>query len=441
MTDGQFRLPGRMDVALTASQNNWAPSGIANSTSIYIDPDAAWDITGIDAAAYSGGGNAIERVLVLINEDTTFEISLVGLSGSSDPANQFAWSGTITIGRGESVSVKYDRVALLWRLFATGKVTSGGTTLPVDDATAIAKGSTDATKMVRFECDTLVPTATTVALAVPAANGTIATLALAETFTNKTLTSPTINTPVVAGGTLAGTAIISDGSFTGFKDSNGNELIQVSGVASAVNHILITSAITGTSGPILGVGTGGDSNVDLTLRSRGTGVVNVGISGSERAFAGKATSNPATTSEGADHYRTDLEEPFYYDASRSKWLSYSRDLYPFGHSSSDQAAGVALRIVGLATSDGTSANYRLPFACTMVGYTYSRTDTDSAEFEVMANASTIKLTVATSAINGVSNSTDVDFAADDLLWVRIGASSANAMSPRAFIVYMRRKAT
>lgn len=126
MTDGQFRLPGRMDVALTGDVNNWAPTGIGTSTSIYIDPDNNWSITGIDAAAYSTGGNALERVLVLHNEDTTFTVSLVGLSGSSSAANQFAWSGTISLGRGESVVLKYDRSALLWRLVALGKVPSTG---------------------------------------------------------------------------------------------------------------------------------------------------------------------------------------------------------------------------------------------------------------------------------------------------------------------------
>ncbi|MDM5176559.1 hypothetical protein PO883_05035 [Massilia sp. DJPM01] len=44
------------------------------------------------------------------------------------------------------------------------------------DSNSIAKGSLDASKQVRFECDTLIPTGTVVPLTVPAAGGTIAVL-------------------------------------------------------------------------------------------------------------------------------------------------------------------------------------------------------------------------------------------------------------------------
>ncbi|NHZ83779.1 hypothetical protein F2P44_31600 [Massilia sp. CCM 8695] len=44
------------------------------------------------------------------------------------------------------------------------------------DSNSIAKGSVDASKQVRFECDALIPTGTVVPLTVPAAGGTIATL-------------------------------------------------------------------------------------------------------------------------------------------------------------------------------------------------------------------------------------------------------------------------
>ena len=49
-------------------------------------------------------------------------------------------------------------------------LTSGGSSLPVDDATSIAQGSVDNTKQVRFECDTNVPTSTTVVLTAPSAD-------------------------------------------------------------------------------------------------------------------------------------------------------------------------------------------------------------------------------------------------------------------------------
>lgn len=124
MTDGQFRWPGRMDVALTGNVTDWAPSGIGNSTLVYIEPDGNWTISGINAEAFSGGGSEIGRALKIINESATNTVGLVGLAGTS--GNQFAWSGTITIGRGESISLFYDRASTVWRL--EGRVASGGTT-------------------------------------------------------------------------------------------------------------------------------------------------------------------------------------------------------------------------------------------------------------------------------------------------------------------------
>lgn len=55
-------------------------------------------------------------------------------------------------------------------------------------------------------------------------------------------------------------------------DANGNELINFTAVASAVNEISITNAAT-AGAPVVGV-TGGDTNIDLSLQSKGTGSYN-----------------------------------------------------------------------------------------------------------------------------------------------------------------------
>jgi hypothetical protein len=125
MTDGQIRMWGRLDVALTGDVNDWAPTGIGTSTLIYVDPDGNHDITGINAEAFSGGGNAANRVLRIVNDNASNTVSLIGLSGSSSAGNQFAWSGTITIGRGESLEIYYDGTSGFWR--ALGRVSSGST--------------------------------------------------------------------------------------------------------------------------------------------------------------------------------------------------------------------------------------------------------------------------------------------------------------------------
>jgi hypothetical protein len=83
--------------------------------------------------------------------------------------------------------------------------------------------------------------------------GTLATLAGAETFSNKTLTAPKF----------------ADLGF--IADANGNELIILDTVTSAVNEVTLANAATAGS-PTL-TATGGDTNIDLTLAGKGTGGV------------------------------------------------------------------------------------------------------------------------------------------------------------------------
>ena len=58
---------------------------------------------------------------------------------------------------------------------------------------------------------------------------------------------------------------------TSIDDSNGNEIIKTPATSSAVNEITITNAATG-NGPDISA-TGDDTNIDLTLTAKGTGVV------------------------------------------------------------------------------------------------------------------------------------------------------------------------
>jgi len=76
-----------------------------------------------------------------------------------------------------------------------------------------------------------------------------------ETLSNKTLTAPKF----VDGGFIA--------------DANGNELILLQTTTSAVNELEITNAATGNAVQI--ATTGGDTNIDLKISPKGSGVVDV----------------------------------------------------------------------------------------------------------------------------------------------------------------------
>ena len=108
-----------------------------------------------------------------------------------------------------------------------------------------------------------------------------------QTLTNKTLTSPAIGTSIL--------------------DTNGNELALLTATSSAVNEITLTNAATG-NGPI--ISSTGETNVDLNLNPKGTGVLKSGtaavkIAGKETIWIPAVAMYPNTTS-GAEAAQVEL---------------------------------------------------------------------------------------------------------------------------------------
>ena len=85
-----------------------------------------------------------------------------------------------------------------------------------------------------------------------------------QTLTNKTLTSPKIGTSVL--------------------DTNGNELFLLTATSSAVNELTFANAATGNAPAF--TASGGDSNININLVPKGTGVVQQ--NGATLATMGKA---------------------------------------------------------------------------------------------------------------------------------------------------------
>lgn len=78
------------------------------------------------------------------------------------------------------------------------------------------------------------------------------------TSTDAVLNTPAITTPKIT---------------TSINDSNGNEIIKTPATASAVNEVTVTNAATGNA-PSLAA-TGGDTNIDLNLITKGSGTLKV----------------------------------------------------------------------------------------------------------------------------------------------------------------------
>ncbi len=96
------------------------------------------------------------------------------------------------------------------------------------------------------------------------------TLTGTQTLTNKTLTSPKIGTSIL--------------------DTNGNELALFTATSSAVNEVTFVNAATGNNPSI--DASGGDTNIGIALKTKGTGVIQAEDSGGTVAavkIAGKET--------------------------------------------------------------------------------------------------------------------------------------------------------
>ena len=110
------KVTGDIAAAITASQNNWDPSGWGtNGGAIRISANGAYNITGL-------AGGADGRVAVLLNEDTTDSVTLVNESGSSTAGNRFLLGANIVLAPNQGLTLIYDSTATRWRSMATAQV-------------------------------------------------------------------------------------------------------------------------------------------------------------------------------------------------------------------------------------------------------------------------------------------------------------------------------
>ncbi len=105
---------------ITASVNDYAPTGIAAAATIRVDADAAgWNITGLSASQAEGREITIEN-------DGTVAFNLTDEDALSTAANRFALPNSLDVAvePESSVTLKYDGTATRWRI--KGAAGSGG---------------------------------------------------------------------------------------------------------------------------------------------------------------------------------------------------------------------------------------------------------------------------------------------------------------------------
>jgi len=180
-----------------------------------------------------------------------------------------------------------------------------------------------------------------------------------------------------------------------------------------------------------------------SLHSAATGSVSGFFSSADKTKLDNYTANisiedssgtdPAGGSDGDLYYNTDMNLWMFYDGSRSKWLSKEVIIFQIGRDGRT-APGSFYRTVDRQTMTNT-LGFVAPYNGTVGGFAYTRSDTDSATFEIRAAGSSIT-TLASSAGKGYSSTLDGNFSQNDVISVQ-NQTGGNATSSVSGTVLMR----
>ena len=206
------------------------------------------------------------------------------------------------------------------------------------------------------------------------------TLTGTQTLTNKTLTSPKIGTSVL--------------------DTNGNEVAKITATSSAVNEVTFVNAATGNN-PSL-TASGGDSNVGIDLKTKGTGVIKaedgggtvsaVKIAGKETIWVPAVAMYPNSTNGCADLEQTELSNgpeiktlDFDKDSDESaqfavafpkSWNEGTVTFQAFFTADSTNTGTVSWDLAGVAIADDDSCNTAFGTAVAPTAKAHSGTAND-----------------------------------------------------------------
>ena len=202
--------------------------------------------------------------------------------------------------------------------------------------------------------------------------------------------------------------ITNDG--TKLLDTNGNELITLTTVASAVNEFTISNAAT-SNGPQLEA-TGGDSNVDIELIPKGTGVVKSGsapvVIAGVHSVPIPATGMYAATTNGAAAGTAEttnnavMVKTWDFDASTDEYVQFQVPMpkswnegtitakFYWSHAATSSNFGCSWAIQGLALGNDDAID-------TAFGTAIVVDDTGGTTDDIYVTAATSAVTVAGSA--------------------------------------------
>jgi len=138
----------------------------------------------------------------------------------------------------------------------------------------------------------------------------------------------------------------------------------------------------------------------------------------------QGTTAPSSPKEGDLWFDTDLDMWFFYDSTRSKWLSVESAMIQVGKFGNTAAGSYFHGVDGITLS--ATDGYHALFDGTVVGFGYTRSDTDAATFDIVSGGSSLA-TIASSAVSGRTTSLNADFSAGGILAL-MNQTGGNAMT-------------
>jgi hypothetical protein len=350
--------------------------------------------------------------------------------GSATPITftDVATSTTVTLQNayvgGNTINVTSGEGDLAVTLTSADFTVNGANDIDFGGTSAITSFNVDASAAVTIDAASISLDATSASnFSVTGANLTLATI----TSGNLALTSA--GTWTASGTTmdLDATGALSLNSSGGAINigNDANAFAINVGTGAAARAITVGNG-TGATGVTVVTGTEG-----FQINSLGTGLI---------TDYGKSAADPTARAggfqDGDRYFNTSLEMEMRYDASRSKWLSVESVYVYFGRNGATAAASYYRGMDGLVMS--ATSGFRMPFNGTIVGVGYTRSDTDSATFDVVEGG-TSRVTLASTATAGGSNTSNTNVTQNGIIAV-LNQTGGNTTSDVAGWVKLRYRA-
>ena len=147
------------------------------------------------------------------------------------------------------------------------------------------------------------------------------------------------------------------------------------------------------------------------------------------------TSFPGSPYDGQPFFRTDLDDNFWYDSTRSKWLGGPRN-HTLGFTA-NLVLNAYMKHAGNVTGAAT-AGEPMVYDSTLVGWSYCVNAAAAGSFELYVNGSATGITIShASSTTGNDQTVNYNLAANDIVTVR-NVSGASVAAPVINLIIKRR---